>query len=187
MYTHHLYDCNICSSVVLSFKIIHLHIIFMFLVESPNAIFTRMRDNIDAALLIKEPCFKAEYVLKGYSDVMIHTARLKYKLSNKQARRVYEIIRYFYTKDTQDDYRKFIMDVKTHRKKQYMVRRLSNSVDDFCSSFRIYIRLFFFRWRQGRCVLMVTLPFRTMMSSVYLQKTQLHYIRIFINSSTAYV
>lgn len=80
-----------------------------------------MRDNLDISYLIKEPDFGKLELFKGFSDQMLKIARLKYKLSNEQARRIYEILRCYWCQNNSREYEKFVQDVKKHRKAQFIV------------------------------------------------------------------
>ncbi|KRT79089.1 hypothetical protein AMK59_7767 [Oryctes borbonicus] len=94
-------------------------------VESPNKIFTRMRDNLDISYIIDEPYFAKYELFKGFTDNMLKIARLKYKFSNEQARKVYEILRCYWSQSNPREYEKFMLDVKKHRKAKFMVTPLN--------------------------------------------------------------
>lgn len=82
-----------------------------------------MRDNLDISYMIHEPTYKRQKLFKGFSDEMLKVARLKYKFSNEQARRIYEILRYYWSHNNPKEYERFLLDVKKNRKTQILVRR----------------------------------------------------------------
>lgn len=95
-------------------------------VESPNKIFTRMRDNLDISYMIHEPTYKRQKLFKGFSDEMLKVARLKYKFSNEQARRIYEILRYYWSHNNPKEYERFLLDVKKNRKTQILLQQATS-------------------------------------------------------------
>lgn len=71
-------------------------------VEEPTDAFQRMRDFVDCCNCSQLPIFEAESLKKGYTSSMANIARESFKLSSKQARRVYEILKLYHT-NTNDE------------------------------------------------------------------------------------
>ncbi|XP_003395429.2 histone acetyltransferase type B catalytic subunit [Bombus terrestris] len=82
-------------------------------VENPSATFQRLRDYVDAMNCSKLSSFSREYLLQGYSKAMGEEAKEKFKINNKQARRVYEILRLRATDlANEQEYRRYRLDIK---------------------------------------------------------------------------
>lgn len=62
-------------------------------VEDPSDNFQRLRDFVDARNCMALPCFHPDQLRKGFSEEMATESRMKLKLSKRQARRCYEILR----------------------------------------------------------------------------------------------
>ncbi|XP_077300202.1 histone acetyltransferase 1 [Arctopsyche grandis] len=82
-------------------------------VEDPSDDFQRLRDYVDAQNCETLPAFNPKILFDGYNKDMATQAQSKFKINNKQARRVYEILRLRHT-DTTDvqQYKMFRLDVK---------------------------------------------------------------------------
>ncbi|CAL7949822.1 unnamed protein product [Xylocopa violacea] len=81
-------------------------------VEDPSMTFQRLRDYVDAMNCSTLPSFSREYLLQGFNKTMAIEAKAKFKI-NKQARRVYEILRLRATDLTNEqEYREYRLDVK---------------------------------------------------------------------------
>ncbi|KAK7495641.1 hypothetical protein BaRGS_00013088, partial [Batillaria attramentaria] len=82
-------------------------------VEDPSENFQRLRDFVDAHNCQKLASFQPESLLKGFSESMAAEAQSKLKLSKRQARRVYEILRLKITDESNVEmYRQYRLDVK---------------------------------------------------------------------------
>lgn len=82
-------------------------------VEDPSDEFQRLRYYVDAKLCMKLKSFTREDVKKGFNKEMIKDARESLKLNPRQCRKVYEIIRLFYTNiHDKEDYTSYRLDVK---------------------------------------------------------------------------
>uniref|UniRef100_A0A146LDP9 Histone acetyltransferase type B catalytic subunit n=1 Tax=Lygus hesperus TaxID=30085 RepID=A0A146LDP9_LYGHE len=66
-------------------------------VEDPSNDFQYTRDYVDCCHCRKLSSFSKEMLMGRYSDVMAKEARANFKINKKQARRVYEILRLYYT------------------------------------------------------------------------------------------
>ncbi|KAL5010392.1 hypothetical protein ScPMuIL_012697 [Solemya velum] len=62
-------------------------------VEDPSENFQRVRDYVDSKNCMKLKSFQTENLMQGFSDTMTKEAQEKLKITKKQARRVYEILR----------------------------------------------------------------------------------------------
>lgn len=71
-------------------------------VEDPSDNFQRMRDFVDCSNCRHLPEFSPEKLFKGFSAVMLERCREKFRLNRRQSRRVYEILRLYYT-DSEDE------------------------------------------------------------------------------------
>nr|CAG4641713.1 EOG090X06NC [Eurycercus lamellatus] len=82
-------------------------------VEDPSDEFVRLRDFVDAQNCQKLEAFKTEKLKQGFSSEMVEEAQTQLKINKKQARRVYEILR-FHATNLADlaDYRAYRLDVK---------------------------------------------------------------------------
>jgi len=89
-------------------------------VEDPSDDMIRLRDYVDTINALKLlDCFSCfEKVREGFNKAMVTEAREKMKLGKKQTRRVYEIIRLYWTKkagplnDNNTEYKNYRVDVK---------------------------------------------------------------------------
>ncbi|XP_067613808.1 histone acetyltransferase type B catalytic subunit-like [Eurosta solidaginis] len=82
-------------------------------VEDPSGDFQRLRSYIDARLCMGLKSFGSDVIKKGFNKEMVHEARETYKLNPRQCRRVYEILRLYYTNIyDKDDYHAYRLDVK---------------------------------------------------------------------------
>lgn len=89
-------------------------------VEDPSDDFIRLRDFVDVQNALKRlDCFSCfEKVRTGFNSRMVDEAKDKMKLGKKQTRRVYEIIRLYWTKkagplsDNNIEYKNYRVDVK---------------------------------------------------------------------------
>ncbi|XP_037820269.1 histone acetyltransferase type B catalytic subunit [Lucilia sericata] len=82
-------------------------------VEDPSDDFQRMRNFVDSRLCKKLKNFQKEELKKGFNKEMIKEARETLKLNPRQCRKVYEILRLFYTNiHDKDDYTSYRLDVK---------------------------------------------------------------------------
>ncbi|KAK3612177.1 hypothetical protein CHS0354_016563 [Potamilus streckersoni] len=82
-------------------------------VEDPSENFQRLRDFVDAKNCSKLESFQPRHLHNGFSDEMMKEAQEKLKLSRKQARRVYEILRFKVTDPSNiKQYRKYRLDIK---------------------------------------------------------------------------
>ncbi|KAF6215715.1 hypothetical protein GE061_000046 [Apolygus lucorum] len=66
-------------------------------VEDPSTDFQYTRDFVDCCQCKKLPSFTKEKLMGRFSDDMANEARENFKINKKQARRVYEILRLYYT------------------------------------------------------------------------------------------
>ncbi|KAK6183635.1 hypothetical protein SNE40_011071 [Patella caerulea] len=82
-------------------------------VEDPSENFQRLRDYVDVKNAEKLDHFQPEKLKSCFSDEMLLEARQKLKLSRRQARRVYEILRLKSTEgNNSQQFRDFRLDVK---------------------------------------------------------------------------
>jgi len=82
-------------------------------VEDPSEDFVSLRDYIDCKHCMKLDAFHKSNLTNGYSKDMETQALATRKIHKKQARRVYEILRYHATKkNDKDSYRDYRLDVK---------------------------------------------------------------------------
>eukprot|EP01137_Pigoraptor_chileana_P005781 Opistho-2@49318 len=85
--------------------------VFDVTVEEPNEAFTRMRDALDAAELMRVPEFTPPP--PTWDDRLAKIARERLKITKKQTRRVYEIIRLLLTNvGNPDEYRQYRLQIK---------------------------------------------------------------------------
>lgn len=81
--------------------------------EDPSDNFVRLRDYVDAFNCMKLASFQAEVLKKGWSEEMAQESQEKLKMSRKQARRIYEILRLRATNLSDgDEYKAYRLDVK---------------------------------------------------------------------------
>ncbi|XP_053969592.1 histone acetyltransferase type B catalytic subunit [Anastrepha ludens] len=82
-------------------------------VEDPSDDFQRLRNFVDARLCMGLKSFARDVIKKGFNKEMVREARESLKLNPRQCRRVYEILRFFYTNCLdKDDYHAYRLDVK---------------------------------------------------------------------------
>ncbi|XP_041372189.1 histone acetyltransferase type B catalytic subunit-like isoform X2 [Gigantopelta aegis] len=82
-------------------------------VEDPSENFQRLRDFVDTNNCIKLRYFQTDYLYEGFSEDMVREAQDKLKLSKRQARRVYEILRLKVTDEKNKElFRRFRLEVK---------------------------------------------------------------------------
>ncbi|TMW53820.1 hypothetical protein DOY81_001105 [Sarcophaga bullata] len=82
-------------------------------VEDPSEDFQRMRNFVDARLCVKLKSFQKDEIKKGFNKEMVKEARETLKINPRQCRKVYEILRLFYTNiHDNDDYTSYRLDVK---------------------------------------------------------------------------
>lgn len=82
-------------------------------VEDPSDYFQRMRDVVDSRLCSRLPAFQPEQLHQGWSKAMADQAKEVHKISPKQARRVYEILRLKATNRADaDQYRAYRLNIK---------------------------------------------------------------------------
>ena len=87
--------------------------VFDITVEDPSDNFTRIRDFIDSKNCQKLKSFSEENLKKGFTKEMAEEAQKELKISQKQSRRVYEILRFRCTdKSNAEEYKAFRLDVK---------------------------------------------------------------------------
>lgn len=82
-------------------------------VEDPSEDFVRCRDYIDCMNCMRLDEFSKEKLINGFTKDMNEIALKKFKITKKQSRRVYEILRLYYTdKSNETMYRAYRLDVK---------------------------------------------------------------------------
>jgi len=82
-------------------------------VEDPSEDFVRCRDYVDCKNCIKLDEFSKEHLLQGFTSKMTTAALKKYKINKHQARRIYEILRLYYTdRNNETMFREYRLDVK---------------------------------------------------------------------------
>lgn len=82
-------------------------------VEDPNDEFQHLRDYVDACRCKSLKAFSSENLKKGFTEEMAVEAKKVLKLNKKQARRVYEILRFQVTDTSnKEEYKAFRLDVK---------------------------------------------------------------------------
>ncbi|ESO13193.1 hypothetical protein HELRODRAFT_184879 [Helobdella robusta] len=82
-------------------------------VEDPSDDFQRIRDFTDSLNCSKLTSYQPHYLTAGFSKEMVTEAREKLKLSKRQARRVYEILRLKHTNCFNDEeFKAFRIDIK---------------------------------------------------------------------------
>lgn len=105
-------------------------------VEDPSEEFTRIRNYIDVKLCMKLSSFAPENLKKGFTDEMANEALEKCKISKKQSRIVYEILRLRNTNVNNDEeYRAYRLDVKNrinsiyYRQKSYLKKLEAKGIE----------------------------------------------------------
>ncbi|XP_052822716.1 histone acetyltransferase type B catalytic subunit [Octopus bimaculoides] len=94
-----------------SYNINNLNVIN--LVEDPSENFQRLRDFVDVRNCMKLSSYKRENLSSGFCEKMSTEARTKLKLSKRQARRCYEILRLKSVNiHDEDEFRAYRLDVK---------------------------------------------------------------------------
>ncbi|XP_052065182.1 histone acetyltransferase type B catalytic subunit-like [Mytilus californianus] len=82
-------------------------------VEDPSENFQRVRDYVDARNCMDLASFQSDKLQLGFSDNMVQDAKNKLKLSKRQTRRIYEILRLKATNvNDKEQYRSYRLDVK---------------------------------------------------------------------------
>lgn len=81
----------------------NLHNVVDITVEEPCRAFTRMRDFLDCQLVMQLEPFKKSVIHNGYTNAMFVEANKQYKITKRQARRIYEILRFAYIHCDKDD------------------------------------------------------------------------------------
>ena len=103
--------------------------VFSLAVEDPSDDMIRLRDYVDTVNALKLlECFSCfEKVRNGFTKDMLVEAKEKMKLGKKQTRKVYEIIRLYWTKkagplnDINTEYKNYRVDVKKRLNIPYQV------------------------------------------------------------------
>lgn len=105
-------------------------------VEDPSDEFTRIRNFVDVKLCMKLPSFAPEKLRLGFSAEMEKDALDKCKISKKQSRIVYEILRLKYTNiENKKEYKAYRLDVKNrlnavyYRQKSYLKKLEKKGVE----------------------------------------------------------
>lgn len=82
-------------------------------VEDPSEEFTRIRNFVDSKLCKNLPSFHKDHIKNGFTKEMVKEAKERYKINGKQCRKVYEILRLYYTNMNNDkDYKNYRLNVK---------------------------------------------------------------------------
>jgi len=82
-------------------------------VEDPSDEFIRLRDYVDSKNCIKLDVFAKEKLLTGFSSEMVEDVKSRFLINKKQARRIYEILRFRATNVAdKDEYQGYRLDVK---------------------------------------------------------------------------
>ncbi|XP_067138521.1 histone acetyltransferase type B catalytic subunit [Centruroides vittatus] len=95
-------------------------LVFDITVEDPSDNFTRLRDFVDAKNCLKLTSYSQENLRKGFSEEMKLEAQEKLKLTKKQARRVYEILRLHITNtNNEEEYKAYRLEIKKRLNSPY--------------------------------------------------------------------
>ncbi|XP_030373490.1 histone acetyltransferase type B catalytic subunit [Scaptodrosophila lebanonensis] len=82
-------------------------------VEDPSEDFQRLRNFVDARLCQGLKSFARTEVTKGFSKEMVREARETFKLNPRQVRKIYELLRLYYTNVHDDkEYKAYRLEVK---------------------------------------------------------------------------
>lgn len=82
-------------------------------VEDPSEDFQRLRNFVDARLCINLKSFARSEIVKGFNKEMVREAREVLKLNPRQVRKVYELLRLYYTNvHDEKEYRAYRLEVK---------------------------------------------------------------------------
>ncbi|RWS08737.1 histone acetyltransferase type B catalytic subunit-like protein [Dinothrombium tinctorium] len=82
-------------------------------VEDPSDNFVRLRDFVDAKNCMKLNSYQPEMLARGWSEEMGTEAREKLKISKRQARRIYEILKLrMVDKSNPEEYRNYRLEIK---------------------------------------------------------------------------
>ncbi|XP_001359056.3 histone acetyltransferase type B catalytic subunit [Drosophila pseudoobscura] len=82
-------------------------------VEDPSEDFQRLRNFVDARFCKELKSFARNEIVKGFSKEMVREARETLKLNPRQVRKVYELLRLYYTNVNDDkEYRSYRLEVK---------------------------------------------------------------------------
>lgn len=98
-------------------------------VEDPSPEFQQTRDYVDCLNCKALPSFTKEKLMEGYSENQANEARVHFKINQKQSRRVYEILRLFYTKEDSPEFTAFRLCVKKRLNAQFQRQAIMNKVD----------------------------------------------------------
>lgn len=105
-------------------------------VEDPSEEFTRIRNYIDVKLCMKLPSFAPEKIKLGYTQEMAKEALEKCKITKKQSRIVYEVLRLRHTNvNNEKEYKAYRLDVKNrinaiyYRQKSYLKKLESKGIE----------------------------------------------------------
>uniref|UniRef100_A0A0K0FC47 Histone acetyltransferase type B catalytic subunit n=1 Tax=Strongyloides venezuelensis TaxID=75913 RepID=A0A0K0FC47_STRVS len=97
-------------------------------IEDPSDYLIYCRDYVDCLNLKNNPEFSEEKLKSGYSKTMEEVGRQRYKMSPKQVRRVYEILRLYYTDETnKEEMKDYRIDVK--RRLEKPMKRTKKEID----------------------------------------------------------
>lgn len=82
-------------------------------VEDPSEDFQRLRNFVDARLCLQLKCFSRDIIKKGFTKEMVREARETLKLNPRQVRKVYELLRLYYTNvHDEKEYKAYRLEVK---------------------------------------------------------------------------
>lgn len=98
-------------------------------VEDPSEKFQLIRDYLDMKSCLTLPSFSPQLIKGDFSKNMIQEARNQCKINEKQCRRVYEILRLYYTDvNNANDYNGYKMMVKNRLNAPFKVRIFNSSL-----------------------------------------------------------
>ena len=98
------------------------------------------KDYVDAKNCMDLASFKSDKLLLGFSDDMVQDARNKLKLSKRQTRRIYEILRLKATNvNNKEQYRSYRLEVKKRLNAPFQKNGVSN--DGFIMFWRIKYKM----------------------------------------------
>lgn len=82
-------------------------------VEDPSEDFQRLRNFVDARFCKNLKSFSPDIISKGFTKEMVREARETLKLNPRQVRKVYELLRLYYTNlNDEREYRAYRLEVK---------------------------------------------------------------------------
>ncbi|CEF64841.1 Histone acetyltransferase type B catalytic subunit [Strongyloides ratti] len=97
-------------------------------IEDPSDYLIYCRDYVDFLTLKDHPEFSEEKLKTGYNKEMEEIGHKKYKMNPKQVRRIYEILRLYYTDETnKDEMKAYRIDVK--RRLEKPMKRTKKELD----------------------------------------------------------